>query len=184
MTFNDAARAQMVELGAALYDRGLTPWRTSNLSVRIGREIIITPTGACLGRLDPDRLAVVSDDGEHLGGDAPSKEIVLHRLLYRHHPTCAAVAHLHSTTAVAVSCPPDLVPENALPPITPYCVMRVGRLPVVDYAIPGSAALEEQVSLAAKSSRSVLLRNHGLLVATQSIEGAVDAVEQIEETAR
>lgn len=184
VSFDVAARAQMVALGAALYDRGLTPGRTGNLSVRLRNAIMITPTNACLGRLDPERLAVTSIDGEHLAGDRPSKELVLHRALYRHHPTCSAVAHLHSTSAVAVSCLPGLRSADALPPITPYFVMRVGRLPLIDYATPGSAELEEQVARASQRSRSVLMRNHGSLAAAPSLESAVDAVEEIEETAR
>ena len=182
--FDDTLRAQMAQLGAALYDRGLTPGRTGNLSVRTGDQIMITPTNACLGRLDPDRLAVTSIGGEHLAGDRPSKELVLHQALYRHHPTCTAVAHLHSTSAVAVSCLPGLQSDDALPPITPYFVMRVGRLPLIDYAAPGSTELEERVSRAAKRSRSVLMRNHGSLATATSLESAVDAVEEIEETAR
>jgi ribulose-5-phosphate 4-epimerase/fuculose-1-phosphate aldolase len=182
--FDDAARTQMVQLGAALYDRGLTPGRTGNLSVRTDDEIMITPTNACLGRLDPERLAVTSIDGEHRAGEPPSKELVLHRALYRNHPTCAAVAHLHSTSAVAVSCLPGLRSDDALPPITPYFVMRVGRLPLIDYATPGSVELTEQVSKASERSRSVLIRNHGSLAVARSLESAVDAVEEIEETAR
>jgi ribulose-5-phosphate 4-epimerase/fuculose-1-phosphate aldolase len=182
--FSDAVRTAMVQLGAALYDRGLTPGRTGNLSVRTDDEIMITPTNACLGRLDPERLAVTTIDGVHLAGDGPSKELVLHQALYRHHPTCTAVAHLHSTSAVAVSCLPGLRSDDALPPITPYFVMRVGRLPLIDYATPGSAELEEQVSRASERSRSVLMRNHGSLAAAPSLESAVDAVEEIEETAR
>lgn len=184
MSFDDAVRAQIVQLGAALYGRGLTPGRTGNLSVRTDDEIMITPTNACLGRLDPARLAVTSIDGAHLAGDRPSKELVLHQALYRHHPTCTAVAHLHSTSAVAVSCLPGLRSDDALPPITPYFVMRVGRLPLTDYATPGSPELEEQVSRASERSRSVLMRNHGSLAAAPSLESAVDAVEDIEETAR
>ncbi len=184
MSFGDALRSQMVRLGAALYDRGLTPGRTGNLSVRTDDEIMITPTNACLGRLDAGRLAVTSLGGEHRSGDRPSKELVLHQALYRHHPTCTAVAHLHSTYAVAVSCLPGLRSADALPPITPYFVMRVGRLPLVDYATPGSPELEEQVARESKRARSVLMRNHGSLAAAPSLESAVDAVEEIEETAR
>jgi ribulose-5-phosphate 4-epimerase/fuculose-1-phosphate aldolase len=184
MSFDDDVRAQIVRLGAALYDRGLSPGRTGNLSVRVGDEIMITPTNVSLGRLDPERLAIASIDGEYRAGDQPSKELVLHRALYRHHPTCTAVAHLHSTSAVAVSCLSGPADEDALPPITPYFVMRVGRLPLIDYAPPGSAALEQQVSVAAERSRAMLLRNHGSLATALTLESAVDAVEEIEETAR
>jgi 3-dehydro-4-phosphotetronate decarboxylase len=184
VSFGDAVRMDVVRLGAALYDRGLTPGRTGNLSVRQGDEIMITPTNVCLGRLDPERLAVTSFDGEHLEGDRPSKELVLHRALYRHQPTCSAVAHLHSTSAVAVSCLPGLPADDALPAITPYFVMRVGRLPLVDYAPPGSADLEAGVARVSRCSRAMLMRHHGSLAAAPSLESAVDAVEEIEETAR
>lgn len=184
MSFDDGVRAELVELGAALYDRGLTPGRTGNLSVRDGDRIMISPTNVCMGRLDPARLSVVSSDGEHRSGDRPSKELVLHQALYQHHPECTAVAHLHSTHAVAVSCLPDLDPNNALPTITPYFAMRVGALPVVEYAHPGSADLEDQVARVARQSRCLLLRNHGSLAAAKTLESAVDAVEEIEETAR
>jgi ribulose-5-phosphate 4-epimerase/fuculose-1-phosphate aldolase len=183
MSFDDATRSSIVDLGAALYDRGLTPGRTGNLSVRAGDRIMITPTGVCMGRLDPDRLSVTSLDGTHIAGDQPSKELALHRALYGHHPDCTAVAHLHSTHAVAVSCLPDLDPDEPLPTITPYFAMRVGRLPLVEYAHPGSHELEAEVARAAEQSRCVLLRNHGSLAAAPTLEGAVDAVEEIEETA-
>jgi 3-dehydro-4-phosphotetronate decarboxylase len=174
----------MVALGAALYNRGLTPGRTGNLSVRSGNQILITPTNVSLGRLDPARLSIVSSDGVHLEGDSPSKEIVLHRALYRSNPECAAVVHLHSTAAVAVSCLPELIEDDALPPYTPYYVMRVGRLALVDYAAPGSAELEQLVARRAAESRALLLRHHGSIVAAATLEGAVDAAEEIEETAR
>ncbi|MBS1883451.1 MAG: aldolase [Actinobacteria bacterium] len=184
MSFDAATRAALVELGAALYDRGLTPGRTGNLSVRVGEEIMITPTNVCLGRLDPDRLSVVSTGGTQIAGDRPSKELVLHQALYRHHPDCTAVAHLHSTYAVAVSCLAGLDPDEPLPTITPYFAMRVGRLPLVEYAAPGSERLEGEVARASELSRCLLLRNHGSLAAAPTLEGAVDAVEEIEETAR
>lgn len=184
MSFNKELRSHMVTLGAALYDRGLTPGRTGNLSIRVDDKIMITPTNACLGRLDPERLAITSLEGEHISGDKPSKELVLHQALYRNHPTCAAVAHLHSTSAVAVSCLPDLDVEDPLPSLTPYFVMRVGRLPLVEYAAPGSAALEDAVARVSEHSRAVLLRHHGMLATASTLDGAVDAVEEIEETAR
>jgi ribulose-5-phosphate 4-epimerase/fuculose-1-phosphate aldolase len=184
MSFDDGVRTSLVELGAALYDRGLTPGRTGNLSVRVGNEIMITPTNVCMGRLDPARLSVTSVDGTHIAGDLPSKELMLHQALYRHHPDCTAVAHLHSTHAVAVSCLADLDPAEPLPTITPYFAMRVGRLPLVEYAHPGSDRLEAEVARASELSRCALLRNHGSLAAAPTLESAVDAVEEIEETAR
>lgn len=170
-------------LGAALYDRGLTPGRTGNLSVRNDDEILITPTGSSLGRLDSSRLSVTSLGGEHRSGEPPSKELILHRALYRSHPDCRAVAHLHSPYAVAASC--VAVPgSDALPAITPYFAMRVGSLPLVGYAAPGSSALEQMVTEASAQSRALLLSRHGSIATAPSIDAALDAVEEIEATAR
>lgn len=184
MTFTQEDREQLVELAAALYDRGLTPSRTGNLSIRVGERILITPTGVSLGRLDSERLAEVTLDGHHVSGDHPSKEVILHRVLYNNHPSCRAVVHLHSPYAVAVSCLPGLNLDDALPSITPYYIMRVGRLPLVDYAPPGSAELEDAVRAASRTARCLLLRNHGTLAAAGSLESAVDAAEEVEATAR
>jgi 3-dehydro-4-phosphotetronate decarboxylase len=184
VTFDDVARAELVTLGAALYDRGLTPGRTGNLSVRRGEEVLITPTGASLGRLSPERLSVVTVDGIHREGERASKELPLHLALYRRHTACGAVAHLHSTNAVAVSSLAELPVGDALPALTPYHVMRVGPLPLVGYAPPGSTALEAGVARAAEVSRSMLLQNHGSLATAPTLEGAVDAVEEIEETSK
>ncbi|WLQ35189.1 aldolase [Streptomyces castrisilvae] len=176
------ARAAIVTLGRALYDRGITHGRTGNLSVRLGDRLLLTPTNACLGRLDPDRLSLVTLEGELLGGDPPTKELPLHRACYRRHTEVTAVAHVHSTHAVAVSCLSGLDPAGPLPPLTAYYVMRVGRMPMIGYFPPGDPGLAD--ALEATDARCALLANHGSIAAAASLEAAVDAVEEIEETAR
>lgn len=176
------ARDDLVRLGRALYDRGVTHGRTGNLSQLVGDRIIVTPTGSCLGRLDPAQLAVVDLSGARVTGPPPSKEIVLHLALYQEHPDIGAVAHVHSTNAVAWSCLDRLDLDNALPPLTAYFVMRVGNLPVVRYIPPGAPALAEAVREA--NSYCVLLAHHGSVAGAPTLEAAVDAVEEIEETAR
>ncbi|KAB8164518.1 aldolase [Streptomyces sp. 3MP-14] len=184
---NDAearARSAIVELGRALYDRGITPGRTGNLSVRIGDRLLMTPTNACLGRLDPDRLSLVGPAGELLAGDRPSKELALHQVSYRRHPDVAAVAHVHSTHAVAVSCLNGLDPARPLPVLTAYFAMRVGPLPLVGYFPPGDPGLARALAETPPEARCALLAHHGSLAAAPTLEAAVDAVEEIEETAR
>ncbi len=176
------ARNELVELGRALYDRGITPGRTGNLSRAVGDTIVMTPTNSCLGRLDPAQLSVLDRDGTHLAGPPPSKEAVLHVALYQSQPGSGAVAHVHSTYAVALSCLNDLDPTDVLPPLTAYYVMRVGRLPLVPYLRPGDQGLGDAV--VAARSHCVLLAHHGSVAAAPTLEGAVDAVEEIEETAR
>lgn len=178
----EKARADVVELGRALYDRGVTPGRTGNLSVRAGERIVITPTNVSLGRLEPDQLSVLDDDGHLLDGAAPSKEWALHQALYVR--GAAAVAHVHSTHAVAVSLLADVDTEAPLPPLTAYFVMRVGPMPLIAYHRPGDPALADEIIRLPHGVRAALLANHGSIASADSLEAAIDAVEEIEETAR
>jgi ribulose-5-phosphate 4-epimerase/fuculose-1-phosphate aldolase len=183
VTDKPSAYEAIVELGACIYNRRLTPGRTGNLSVRVGDTILITPTGQCLGRLKPTGISEVTLEGLHLSGDPPSKEMSLHLALYRNHPEQLAVAHVHSPRAVAFSTLKDLPTLDPLPPITPYFVMRVGHLRMVEYFPPGSSSLLQAVEHQAQQCRCLLMRNHGSLVAGESLEAAIDAVEEIEQTA-
>lgn len=144
----------------------------------------MTPTNASLGELDPARLSRIGEDGTHLGGDAPTKEAFLHRVMYDGRSDARAVVHLHSTHSVAVSCLADVDPNDALPPITAYYVMRVGRLPLVPYFPPGDAQLAEAVRPLVDKHHAVLLANHGPVVAGTSLSAATGAIEELEETAR
>lgn len=171
--------------GKSLFDRGLTAGSSGNLSVRLpGGGLLITPTNSCLGRLDPDRIARLDSQGELAAGDPPSKEAFLHHRMYRSQPGCDAIVHLHSTHSVAVSCLDGIDPTNVLPPITAYQVMRVGTLRLVPYYAPGDPELAEAVERAAKLSRSVLLSNHGPVMAGKDLDAAVNATEELEETAK
>jgi ribulose-5-phosphate 4-epimerase/fuculose-1-phosphate aldolase len=177
-------REELVELGASLFDRRLTFGRTGNLSVRSGDRILMTPTGSSLGGLESGELAELRPDGAHVGGPPPSKEAFLHLAMYRARPTAGAVAHLHSTAAVAVSCLAGTDPDDVLPPLTAYYVMRVGRLPLLPYHAPGDPALGPVAEAAAARHHALLLANHGPIVAAADLATAADAIEELEETAR
>jgi ribulose-5-phosphate 4-epimerase/fuculose-1-phosphate aldolase len=179
-----AASEGIANLGASIFARGLTPGRTGNLSCRIGDEIVMTPTGASLGSLDPCRLAIIDLEGRPVRGGRPSKEAGMHAALYRARPTARGVVHLHSTHAVAVSCLADIDERSAVPPLTAYFAMRVGRLPLVPYFAPGDPALSVAVEMMARHHHAMLLANHGSVVATDDLLSAADAAEEIEETAR
>ncbi|RMI39833.1 3-oxo-tetronate 4-phosphate decarboxylase [Streptomyces triticirhizae] len=177
--------AQLVATGRSLFDRGRTHGSTGNLSVRLpdGR-VLVTPTGASLGALDPEALAVIDREGRHLAGPRPTKEAFLHAAVYRARPEAGAVVHLHATHAVAVSCLADVDPADALPPLTAYYRMRVGRLPLLPYHAPGDLALGPLAEAAAADHHAFLLANHGPVVAGPSLAAATDAAEELEETAR
>ncbi len=177
-------REQMVAHGRSLFERGLTSGSSGNLSVRLPDGLLITPTNSCLGRLDPDQISRLDSSGNLIDGLPPSKEAFLHAAYYRSRANELAIVHLHSTWSVAVSCLSDIDPENVLPPITAYFVMRVGRLPLVPYFAPGDISLADAVEKASKSARGVLLANHGPVIGGRDLDSAVYAVEELEETAK
>ncbi len=177
-------RAGIVAWGRSLFERGLTVGSSGNMSVRAGDGFLVTPTNSCLGFLDAARLSKLDADWKHVSGDPPTKELPLHRAFYEGRPQAAAVVHLHSTFATALSCLADVDPEDAIAPITPYVVMRVGRVPVLPYTMPGSAEVAPHVSARAGEHAAMLLSNHGPVVAGLSLESAVFAAEELEETAK
>ena len=178
------AREAICEIGASIFNRGLTAGSSGNISVRIADGWLMTPTNASLGRLDPARLSKLGDGGSLVSGDAPTKESFLHRVMYEERAGTGAVVHLHSTHSVAVSCLAEIDPNDVLPPVTAYYVMRVGRLPLVPYFKPGDMALAEAVRGFAGRHHAVLLANHGPVVAGSSLDAAVNAIEELEETAK
>ncbi len=177
-------REQMVMHGRSIYERGLTSGSSGNISVRVDDGFLVTPTNSCLGRLAANRISKIDVHGNLLSGDKPSKESFLHLAMYRSRPQDQAIVHLHSTYSVAVSCLAGVDPNDVLPPITAYYVMRVGRLPLIGYFPPGDQALATEVERVATSSRSMLLANHGPVVSAADLHSAVYAVEELEETAK
>jgi 3-dehydro-4-phosphotetronate decarboxylase len=177
-------REQIVEFGRSIFDRGLTAGSSGNLSVRLEDGWLLTPTNASLGRLDPARLAKLDWKGSRISGDPPSKEAFLHRAMYEERHGAGAIVHLHSTHSAAVSCMDGLNPADCLPPLTAYYVMKIGRLPLVPYYRPGDPALGDAIRGLAGRHSAVLLANHGPVVSAGTLEAAVYAVEELEETAK
>lgn len=177
-------REQIVEIGKSIFERGLTAGSSGNISVRVDDGWILTPTNVSLGNLDAASLSKVSFEGKLISGLQPSKEHFLHRAVYLYREKARAVVHLHSTHSVAVSLLPEVNPEEVLPPLTAYYVMRVGHLPMVPYFRPGDMKLGDAVGELMKTHSSVLLANHGPVVSGPSLESAVNSIEELEETAK
>ncbi|MDB5822827.1 MAG: aldolase [Herminiimonas sp.] len=181
-----ALREEICRFGKSLFDRGLTAGSSGNISVRVddGDSWLLTPTNACLGTLDPARIAKLDATGQHLSGDAPSKEAFLHRAMYEERAGAGAVVHLHSTHSAAVSCMSGLDTCDCIPPLTAYFVMKIGRLPLVPYHRPGDPKLGDAIRGLARRHSAVLLANHGPVVSGTTLEAAVYATEELEETAK
>ncbi|WP_130800120.1 class II aldolase/adducin family protein [Streptomyces otsuchiensis] len=185
-------RTDLVAAGRELTAAGLSPGASGNLSVRVGDRVYITPTGTRLDELDPDGLAVLDAEADvrtpleraHLDGPRPSKEFPLHLALYHRDPTATAVVHLHSAHAAAYSCLPAWSPRSAVPPLTPYFVMRVGQTPLVPYAQPGDADQAAGLVDLDFPFRAALLQNHGPVTSGADMAAATDAAIELEETSR
>lgn len=177
-------REEIRRTALSIFDRGLTAGSSGNVSVRLPDGWLITPTNVSFGRLDPARLSKLDEAGRHVSGDEPSKEAFLHSAMYAERPGARAIVHLHSTYSAAVSCMDGLNGEDCIPPLTAYYVMKIGRLPLLPYFRPGDRRLGEAIRDYACRHCAVLLANHGPIVAGTSLEGAVNAVEELEETAK
>ena len=178
------ARDRITKLAKSLFDRGLTFGASGNISQRLDDGWLMTPTGSTMGELDPTAISKLDAAGQWVSGDKPTKESFLHLAMYEERPQTGAVVHLHSTHSVAVSCLAGIDPTNVLPPITAYYAMKIGTLPLIPYFPPGDLDLAKAVREMASKHHAVLLANHGPVVAGKTLEDAVYATEELEETAK
>jgi len=178
-------RELMCILAKSLFDRGLTHGSTGNISARTeDGGLLVSPTGTSFGRLDPARLSRFDPIGTLISGDRPTKEMPLHSAFYDTRSTAAAVVHLHSSHSVALSMLPDADLDNFLPQLTPYAIMKLGKVKLLPFFLPGDPAMGAAVRGLAGKRSAVMLANHGPVVAGKDIEAACNAVEELEETAR
>lgn len=177
-------REDIVRLSKSLFDRGFSVGSAGNISAAVEDGILMTPTNSCLGFLDPSRISKLDRDGRHVSGDKPSKEVFLHRAFYETRPQTGAVVHLHSTFATALSCLADTDPDDCIPPLTPYVVMRVGQVKLLPYVRPGDERMGDMIRDLGGRHAAVLLANHGPVVTGKDIASAVYAAEELEETAK
>jgi 3-dehydro-4-phosphotetronate decarboxylase len=198
------AREEICRVGKSLFDRGYVHATAGNISVRLDNGFLITPTDACLGFLDPAKLSLLDAHGHHISGDNPSKTIALHRRIYdasvAFDASTRCVIHTHSTHCVALTLPDNdetatrssfAMTKELLPPITPYFVMKVGHVPVIDYHRPGAMEAAEAVAQTITKYgeqgtpiRAVMLARLGPNVWHHSPATTMAILEELEETAK
>jgi ribulose-5-phosphate 4-epimerase/fuculose-1-phosphate aldolase len=184
MSPENRAREEICRIGESLYRRGYTVGSAGNISARLDDGFLITPTDACLGFLDPAALAKVDREGRQVSGARASKTILLHRAVYGARPDAGGMVHTHSTSLVALSMLPGVSPDDVLPPITPYFVMKVGHVPMIPYRRPGAPEVADLVLAHAVRVRAVLLERLGPLVWHDTVSAACFTLEELEETAK
>lgn len=187
------AREDICRVGKSLFDRGYLHATAGNISVRLDDGFLITPTDACLGFLDPAKLARLDHNMEQTSGDKASKTIALHARIYSatalFNTPAGCIIHTHSTHCVALSLQKPGV--ELLGALTPYFVMKVGHVPVISYHRPGdpAAALEVANTIQAYAERgtpvrAVMLPRLGPNVWAASPMQAMAVLEELEETAK
>ncbi len=180
-----AVREAICHLGQSLFERGYTHGASGNISVRLeDGGFLVTPTNVAMGNLDPNSLSRLDAQGRLIDGPPPTKEVPLHEALYRSRQRSGAVVHLHSTHSVAVSMLPDIDPLDVLPPLTPYYLMKIGRTALLPYFRPGDPAMGTAVESLDGVYSSILLANHGPVVAGDTLVEAGYAIEELEQTAK
>jgi len=184
MSSETKLREEIARLSKSLFDRGFSVGSAGNISAAVDDGILMTPTNSCLGFLDPAKISKLDRDGNHIAGDKPSKEVFLHRAFYETRAKTGAVVHLHSTFATTLSCLTDVDPNDCIPPLTPYVVMRVGEVKLLPYVKPGDERMGDMIRELGGRYAAVLLANHGPVVTGKDIASAVYAAEELEETAK
>jgi len=178
-------REEICLLAKSMFDRGLTGGASGNISARLDDgSLLVTPTGSSFGALDPARLSHIGLGGDLVSGDKPTKEMPLHTAFYETRTQTGAVVHLHSTHSVALSMLPDTDPDNMLPPLTPYSIMRLGKVKLLPVFLPGDPAMGDAVRGLAGKRSAVMLANHGPVVSAKDLQAAVYAMEELEETSK
>jgi ribulose-5-phosphate 4-epimerase/fuculose-1-phosphate aldolase len=191
------AREEICRVGKSLFDRGYVHATAGNISVRLDDGFLITPTDACLGFLDPARLARLDTTGQQISGDRASKTLALHRQIYgaaaAFDPATRCVIHTHSTNCVALTLRPgaDDGERELLPAATPYFVMKVGHVPLIPYHRPGDPLAADLVAQTITRYgqqdtpiRAVMLSRLGPNVWHETPAAAMATLEELEETAK
>lgn len=173
--------AQFIAAGQTLYERGYASGAAGNMSQLLpDGTVVATPTGSCLGKLKADELSLVDQQGNLLSGPKATKEVLFHLAIYRNNSEVKSVVHLHCCYCTAYACLKDLDPNNAIRPITPYVVMRMGQVPLIPYYKPGSIHLAEDIGQVAAGHKAFLMANHGMITCGKDMTEAVNNAEELE----
>jgi L-fuculose-phosphate aldolase len=159
---------------------GLNQGTSGNVSVRVPRGMLVTPSGIPYAKTEPTQIVFVAEDGSWSGDWKPSSEWRMHRDIYRARPEAQAVVHVHSTCATALSCL-----RRGIPAFHYMVAVAGGRdIRCADYATFGTQELSDAMIAALDGRRACLLANHGQIAFGPSLAKALWLAGEVETLAR
>ena len=182
MTLEEQLRADIVEVGRRVYERGYVASNDGNISVKLSDgRLLATPTGVSKGFMTPDMLVTTDMTGKKLTGERnPSSELLMHLAVYEHRPEINAVVHAHPPTATGFAVAGIPLVRAVLAEV----VATLGSIPLAGYGTPSTPELPEAVRKYIKAHDGMLLANHGALTIGKDLFGAYYKMETIEHFAK
>jgi L-fuculose-phosphate aldolase len=171
-------RADIVEVGRRMYNRGYTASNDGNISVRMGADrLLMTPKSVCKGFMTPDMMCITDLQGKKLQGDRdPSSEMLMHLEVYRQRSDAQAVVHAHPPIATGFAVAGIPLDRAVLAEV----LTTLGSIPIAEYATPSTSELPDAVRRYIKAHDGMLLANHGALTVGTDLYSAYYKMETIE----
>jgi len=175
-----AARSLVCEIGRRLWARNMVAANDGNVSIRVGDEVVCTPTGVSKGFMDEATLPVVSLDGRQLEGDHASSEIKMHLRVYAEDDSVRAVVHAHPMFATMWA----ITGQPLRATMLPESVVTMPWIPIAKYGTPSTDAVPDSVAPFVRDYHACLLEHHGALTWSADPIAAYLAMERLEYTAQ
>lgn len=183
MTHHAKIKAEVLQAGHALLEKGLVAGTWGNISVRIPETtfVAVTPSGKGYHVLTAEDIVIVDSAGNAVEGNfKPSSELPLHLAIYKSRIDIQAIVHTHSVFASACA-----VAHKSIPPIIEDLVQLTGgSVDVAAYALPGTEMLAQNAVVALAHKNAVLMANHGVIGCGQTLAEAMLACELVEKAAQ
>jgi L-fuculose-phosphate aldolase len=174
-------RMRIAGIGRRLYALGFVPATDGNISARLASgAVLITPSGVPKGSLTPEDIAKIDMNGGSLSGKKPSSEFLLHLCFYKNRPDVMAVVHAHPPLATGLASAGRALDK----PLTSEMVISLGRVPLAEYATPGTAEVTDSIAGLVGGHNAIMLANHGVVTCGGDLETAFQRMETVEQAAK
>jgi L-fuculose-phosphate aldolase len=175
-------KADIVEVGRRLYQRGFVASNDGNITIRFADDrLLTTPKNVSKGFMNPGMMVVVDLDGRKVAGTSDaSSELKMHLEVYRQRADVRAVVHAHPALATGFAVAGIPLDRAVLAEV----ICTLGSIPIADYATPSTQELPTAVRQYIKAHDGLLLANHGALTVGSDVYAAYYKMETIEHFAK